>query len=434
MAKKQRIVDKVIEKFNLASSYRENENLEEIWDECDRIMKVEPDEETKALKEEQGRALVVDPYLYSLVRFMAAQIVISVFSSDPIVSVYPVEVDDVAALLSFQLQNPSIALKLHNWISEALSYGLSVVKLSWDFEKDEPHIRHLDLRNVYPSPASTSSLNEDIPWVIHRAIVDRDWVKENYENADRIDEIKGLYVEEEKEERRRYTEEEKQAKIELLEYWTDSRKITIAGRSILLEDIPNPMPYKKKPFIFLPDNPRPHELYSMGEIQPNITMQEMVSTLRGMRLDNIAKVLSPGWYLNTDLINEEEALKLTEWQPDTIITGSGDPRLALMPFNIPDVTASSLNHIEEIRRSIRDATGIRQYATGETPSRAETASGIAALQQQGSVPLRLKIFIFETLGLKPLAEMITALNQKNLSGNKIVKIVGKRTLKDRGPR
>ena len=427
--KQSQIIKEIKEKKELAKSWRTSQNYESDWDDYRRIMRVEADDDTKENRKNAGAPCLVDPFLFSLIQHTVSSELLSLFTNKPLGVCIPVEGNDeegakiLNALLKYQLRDEKVMLKIASWIMESLYLGLSVLKVVWDFDKKDIDIEHIDLKNYYPSPASSSPLNEDIPWCFHRVIKSLKKMKEAgyYQNLSKID------PDDEKiEDSTLYTKSERQDKITLWEYWDDKMTATITEGGVLVRPYrENIYKHKRKPFIVLPDTLEPHKLYGMGEVKPNQDLHLLSNDLHSLRLYNLLLTLMPPIVVSRQSNIEDEGKPLTNLKPGRVIRADGDPTKALYQFIFRDVTASTYAEIASLQQAQRYGTGVMQYSQGEAPQRRETATAVTSLQQLASIRFKAKLLIHSAI-FKDLLAMMTDLNQQFMPENKIVVIMGEK--------
>ena len=73
--------------------------------------------------------------------------------------------------------------------------------------------------------------------------------------------------------------------IEVLEYWTDERVITVGGRAVVLDSRPNPFRIKRKPFVVCSALPDAFQMVGISVVESLAQMQEYLWTLQNQRID-----------------------------------------------------------------------------------------------------------------------------------------------------
>jgi hypothetical protein len=73
--------------------------------------------------------------------------------------------------------------------------------------------------------------------------------------------------------------------IEVLEYWTDERLITVGNRQVVLADVPNPFKIKRKPFVMCSAMPDAFQMVGISVMESLAQLQEYLWTIQNQRLD-----------------------------------------------------------------------------------------------------------------------------------------------------
>jgi len=73
--------------------------------------------------------------------------------------------------------------------------------------------------------------------------------------------------------------------IEVLEYWTPERVITVGNRAVVLKDRPNPLWMGRIPFIVCSGMPDAFQIPGLSVVEALAQLQEMLWTLQNQRLD-----------------------------------------------------------------------------------------------------------------------------------------------------
>ena len=73
--------------------------------------------------------------------------------------------------------------------------------------------------------------------------------------------------------------------IEVLEYWTDERVITVGARKVVLADKPNPFRIKRKPFVVCSAMPDAFQMAGISIVETLAQLQEYLWTLQNQRID-----------------------------------------------------------------------------------------------------------------------------------------------------
>jgi len=431
LAEDKRLIE-ILGKFELAEDYRSTKNLESKWERWYKIYRCIPREDKP-----EGYSNIFVPFPYSIIESIVPRIVNAIFAAEPFVTVAPRETGDIKAakliekLLSYQFYATDFFTRAIQWIKDVCIYGIGILKVTWDFEEDNPKVEHVAPWNFYPSPISKTG---DIPWCIHRTITDIDRLKEAqamgiYQNVDEI-KLEGQYLNDyqqfasQDEEIKKWTDDEKKRKVEILEYWEKDRVVTVANREVILRDTKNFFKHKRIPFICVPATPVTHEFYGIGFIEPIEYLSYELNDIRNQRMDNANMFINNMWLVNRNAgVNYDDLIA----RPGQIIRADD-----ISPNGIREVRAALNPQFfmmeESSKRDMQDATGMYDYARGVTPPRGETATGITSLQQMAQIRFQMTTRLIVELGIKPLAAMMTDLNQQFIPEQKVIRIIGEKAL------
>lgn len=208
--------------------------------------------------------------------------------------------------------------------------------------------------------------------------------------------------------------------FELLHYWEDDRHAILVNRDQLLFDGMNPYwRHSKKPFVFQSWEPLPNEPYGLSAMDIIRHLNEELNTNRNQRIDNVSLVLNRMWLVRRSAdIDESE---LVSRPHGTIYVDSPDD---VMPLVMPDVTASTYNDESIIRRDAENSLGTPALVRGATGVERQTATEATIKNASAGIRFDVKIVLFDTLGLKRLAELMDLNNQQFVTTPRAVKLFG----------
>lgn len=194
--------------------------------------------------------------------------------------------------------------------------------------------------------------------------------------------------------------------VEVLEYWNKAldRHIVVAN-GVLIFDEPMPYTHKELPFTRAVDTFIPHEFYGMGECEILQHYHEEMKQLRRMRLDQTH--LSIHQMFITDQPFDEAELYV---EPGKIIQVERGGQL--VPVSIPGMNRDAPNEYEQLRKDTEDVTGINRQLLGAQTTSGTTATEITFLKEASLKRIRLKLRIFEGLGMKRLGRLMVSTIQQ----------------------
>jgi hypothetical protein len=129
-------------------------------------------------------------------------------------------------------------------------------------------------------------------------------------------------------------------RIEVLEYWTDQKCITLANKTVLLNEKPNPFWHGQKPFVLASPLPDLFRIPGMSVVELIEDLQEMLWTLINQRLDATRLLANPAYAVRSDL---DDWGQLEDMYPGKMI--SVEDVNQIKPFeinpNIPQMTMAA---------------------------------------------------------------------------------------------
>ncbi|HET6315974.1 MAG TPA: hypothetical protein VFG86_05930, partial [Chloroflexota bacterium] len=100
--------------------------------------------------------------------------------------------------------------------------------------------------------------------------------------------------------------------IEVLEYWTPERVITVGNRAVVLADRPNPFWNGRMPFIVCSAMPDAFQIPGISVVEALAQLQEMLWTLQNQRLDVVRLLANLITLIRSD-VDDPDAF---EWAPN----------------------------------------------------------------------------------------------------------------------
>jgi hypothetical protein len=154
-------------------------------------------------------------------------------------------------------------------------------------------------------------------------LIDRTWVsyvtlkrmgaQGYYQNVDKLAPGQGqVQSEVSKRERRLRNVDRTLDLIEVLEYWTPERVITVGNRTVLLKDRPNPLWNGRLPFVVCSAMPDAFQIPGLSVVEALAQLQEMLWTLQNQRLDVVRMLANLITLIRSD-VDDPEAF---EWAPE----------------------------------------------------------------------------------------------------------------------
>jgi len=195
-----------------------------------------------------------------------------------------------------------------------------------------------------------------------------------YKNVDKLKESNStsLFANISKRERRLRNIDRTQDLVEVLEYWTPERVITVGNRSVLLRDDPNPFWNGRMPFVVCSAMPDAFQIPGISVVEALAQLQQMLWTLQNQRLDVVRLLANLITLIRSD-VDDPEAF---EWAPNAqwfledlsqVDTLKIDPTVASITLQAESLLKGDLQNIMgglPMNSGVDSQTVDQQTATG----------------------------------------------------------------------
>lgn len=453
------LANTIVSRYTTARNWREP--LKQKWDDFYDLYRGVLDSTTKSI----WQANIFVPYAFSTIETIVPRLV----AGRPQIDVMPREEGDTDYarvqnyLVDYQWDQCDMDKLLPDIVRQMLIYGTSVVKVYWDKKvetveeeieidpdfpelgsqkvevekttKNQPVVEMVDLYDFFWDPKGFDI--DSCGWVAHRTYRSYDYLikmqKQGlYKNVNLLEKDKTRPFKGETDKITRTTalgttdpqsvsgDSDKEANIELIEYWEDNRVVTIANRTVVIRDDKNPFAHGKKPFVRFVDQSVPKEFCGIGELEPIETLQKELNDMRNQRMDNASLILNRMWLVqNGANVDEDE---LVSDVGGVIHTDKIEGVQALYPPEIPN---SSYREETLIKADIQQTTGITDYTKGVASDALanETATGISMMQEAGNARIKLKMMNIE-MGIREIGELFISLNKQFIDEETVIRILG----------
>lgn len=453
------LANTIVSRYTTARNWREP--LKQKWDDFYDLYRGVLDSSTKSM----WQANIFVPYAFSTIETIVPRLV----AGRPQIDVMPREEGDIDYarvqnyLVDYQWDQCDMDRLLPDIVRQMLIYGTSVVKVYWDKKvetveeeieidpdfpelgsqkvevekttKNQPVVEMVDLYDFFWDPKGFDI--DSCGWVAHRTYRSYDYLikmqKQGlYKNVNLLEKDKNRPFKGETDKITRTTalgttdpqsvsgDSDKEANIELIEYWEDNRVVTIANRTVVIRDDKNPFAHGKKPFVRFVDQSVPKEFCGIGELEPIETLQKELNDMRNQRMDNASLILNRMWLVqNGANVDEDE---LVSDVGGIIHTDKIEGVQALYP---PEIPHSSYREETLIKADIQQTTGITDYTKGVASDALanETATGISMMQEAGNARIKLKMMNIE-MGIREIGELFISLNKQFIDEETVIRILG----------
>lgn len=228
------------------------------------------------------------------------------------------------------------------------------------------------------------------------------------------------------------TLEDVSGQVEVLEYWTNDKTISVVNRRVTIEDTTNYFKAQAEemgeeyargmvPFAVMRDFVDPSLFYATSEIDVIADEQELLNDLTNQRIDAVTFVLNPMYTLDptyADKLEEVESL------PGAVYPFAKD---MLNRIDMGTVSPDSFNETMNIKNDIRETTAVNEVVKGgnDTGTGNTTATEINAQIAGAGQRINLKITQLENEYFHRVARIIFAMIKLYVTEPMMVRIVGK---------
>lgn len=208
--------------------------------------------------------------------------------------------------------------------------------------------------------------------------------------------------------------------VEVIWYWEKSPDdaLIICGNGVVVYAGPNPYNHKQLPFARAVDIKRTHEFYGKGEADILSSLQDELTLLRRMRLDQThLAIFKPFLVSERESMDENELLL----RPGGAIHVN-DTELGIKELAISDPSRASYMEEDRIKEDVVRVTGIDDRF--QSVKKATTATEAAILKEQTLKHIRLKLWLLQRTLLKEVGRLRVANIQQFYSIPRLEKVLG----------
>lgn len=365
-------------------------------------------------------------------------------------------------LLTYQWDQLSMPVTQVDWAKEALIYGTGILKVGWwkmsrtkqfrnamdpnqietdtIVEENRPDINTVSLTRFYPAPGSKDVDSAYFTCEHHR------WTWEHMRDLAEMGVLKMSAVKKLKarknatnndadisrlENQRQTlfgTSDPEQAKEEadiwefdVVEYWEDSRYcILVPEFMVVLQNATNPYWHGKKPYLRIVDHQVPGEFYGIGEPEALQSIQTELNETHNLRLEAAKRAVFQMFKVR---IGAPISQKQMEFKHQGIVWVTDQKDIE--PLFAGNPQGPAYREEEVLRQWAQQTTGANdpfQGLGGDMGN--ETATGASILAQAANSRVGMKFLMMSEQGLRPLARMMMALNEQNVSDEERFRILG----------
>lgn len=359
--------------------------------------------------------------------------------------------DVLNGLVDFYWDKDQWSIKVINTGRTGLQLGTGIDYWYWD--KDHPCMVNLALRDYFRDPTTPGSEEPRYQGRRYLCILEElkgyevidleampdelgDYpMKKKFKNLDKIGDGGSTGDPLDKESKDMWygstVSEAEKKQIEVIEWWTNDKVVSVANRQVVIQDEENPFKAKARangakfpkglmPFNWFRDYVDPSLFYAKGEIDFIGDQQEMLNDLTNQNMDAVTYVLNPMWRLDpkyAHLMKEIESLP-----------GAGVPAEAgafeWLPFQ--SVPPDAFNERQNIKNEIRETTASNEVIKGVGAEGAKTtATEINAQVAGAGQRINLKVTQIENEYFHRMARIIFEMVKLYVTEPMMVRILGK---------
>jgi hypothetical protein len=170
--------------------------------------------------------------------------------------------------------------------------------------------------------------------------------------------------------------------IEVLEYWTDDRLITVGGRKVVLDSRPNPFRIKRKPFVVCSGLPDAFQMVGISVVESLAQLQEYLWTLQNQRIDALRLLTNVISIIRSD-VDDPDSFELfpgAQWiveDPSQVSQLQFDPTAAQITLEAESLIKGDLQNMMGGLPFAGGAESVVQGAGGSTATGMSIVTSIA---------------------------------------------------------
>jgi hypothetical protein len=208
--------------------------------------------------------------------------------------------------------------------------------------------------------------------------------------------------------------------IEVLEYWTPERVITVGNRQQVLKDRPNPLWLGRMPFVVCSGMPDAFQIPGLSVVEALAQLQEMLWTLQNQRIDVVRMLANLITLIRSDVDDPEGFV----WEPGAqwLVEDPGqvgqlqiDPAAATITL---EAEALLKGDLQNIMGGLPMNSGVNSQTVDQS-----TATGVSIITTiaQRIIQARKQHYLWAYAGL---GKQFLLLYQQFLREERVVRIVG----------
>lgn len=432
-------LDKVVKDFERSWNYTSS-NYHQRWEDAWSLYN-----NRRVKRGYQGITNTFVPMTFSTIETMVA----GLFGAKPQFDFAPPsdkpdqKTDILNALLDHYWDKDKWSIKVIKWGRSMLSYGTGVVYLYWDI--DHPVMVNVPLRDFFIDP--TASDLQNAAYVGRRYLTTKDdlktyevvdpetgEMKPRYQNLSKVTSGAKSGEQTDKEKKDIFygstVNDDDDNQVEVIEYWTADRCVSVANRTVIIEDTENWFKSKARengeeypcgiiPFAVMRDYTDESLFYAKGEIDVIRDEQELLNDITNQNIDSITFTLNQMYTLDPKY---SHLLKEIENIPGAVYVAEAG---AINPIAQRPIPPDAFNERQNLKTEIRETTASNEVVKGASQEEQTTATEINAQIAGAGQRLGLKITQLENEAFHDLAKIVFEMVKRYVTEPMMIKVVGK---------
>ena len=208
--------------------------------------------------------------------------------------------------------------------------------------------------------------------------------------------------------------------IEVLEYWTPERLITVGNRTVVLSDRPNPFWNGRMPFVVCSAMPDAFQIPGISVVEALAQLQQMLWTLQNQRLDVVRMLANLITVIRSD-VDDPDAF---EWAPNAqwFVEDPGQVDTLKIDPTVASITLQSEGMIKGDLQNIMGGLPMASGADSQTIDQ-QTATGVSIITTiaQRIIQSRKQHYLW---AYASLGRQFLLLYQQFMRDDRVVRILG----------
>jgi hypothetical protein len=359
--------------------------------------------------------------------------------------------DILNSLLDFYWDKDQWSTKVINTGRTMLQLGTGVDYFYW--HNDHPCMINVPLRDFFIDPTCTTLENARFMGRRYLTTVDElesfevvdlekldefgyptGEMKKKYTNLNKINKEGATGENTDKQEKDMWygstVQEPENNQVEVIEYWTKDKVISVANRSVVIEDTENYFKAKSRsngdeypqglmPFACARNYVDPSLFFAKGEIDFIADQQELLNDITNQNTDAITYTLNQMYTLDPKYAHLLEQIENLPGAVYPVEAGS------LQPIAMGNVPQDAFNERLNIKNEIRETTGSSEVVRGVKNEQEATATEINAQIAGAGQRISLKIVQIENEYFHRMARIVFDMIKLYVTEPMMVRILGK---------